>query len=202
MDALFIAVAFFFGMLAQQFGLPPLVGFLISGFVLHAPMICPCILRANGSLSLEWDGSGSPPTTFLKIASLNALSVSIVTPRRLNCIEAPTATSCWQTRRIPISGNACNSRTGVILAMPKHSANLHAAQTLKRHGYGGVVAAIAKFDDEVKELQALGVDTAFDLYSEAGAGFADHVCNVFNQQRPELVRILRKEIEQFGKVLG
>ena len=36
MDALLIAVAFFFGLLARQFGLPPLVGFLISGFVLHA----------------------------------------------------------------------------------------------------------------------------------------------------------------------
>jgi glutathione-regulated potassium-efflux system ancillary protein KefC len=83
----------------------------------------------------------------------------------------------------------------VILAMPKHSANLHAAQTLKRHGYGGVVAAIATFDDEVKELRALGVDTAFNLYSEAGAGFADHACDVFNRQRPELVRTLRKEIE-------
>ncbi len=36
MDALLIAVAFFFGLLAQQFRLPPLVGFLISGFVLQA----------------------------------------------------------------------------------------------------------------------------------------------------------------------
>ena len=36
MDVLLIAVAFFFGLLAKQFGLPPLVGFLISGFVLHA----------------------------------------------------------------------------------------------------------------------------------------------------------------------
>ena len=36
MEALFIAVAFFFRLLAQQFGLPPLVGYLISGFVLRA----------------------------------------------------------------------------------------------------------------------------------------------------------------------
>ena len=79
----------------------------------------------------------------------------------------------------------------VVLAMPKHSANLHAAETLKRHSYEGVVAAIAKFDDEVKELRALGVDTAFNLYSEAGAGFADHVCNAFTHQRPDLVGILR-----------
>ena len=82
----------------------------------------------------------------------------------------------------------------VILAMPKHSANLHAAETLKRHGYEGVVAAIAKFDDEMKQLLSLGVHTAFDLYSEAGAGFADHVCTVFQQQRPDLVDVIRNEI--------
>jgi Trk K+ transport system NAD-binding subunit len=83
----------------------------------------------------------------------------------------------------------------VILAMPKHSTNLHAAETVRRHGYKGVVAAVAKFDDEVKELEALGVDTAFDLYSEAGAGFANHVCNVFNQQRPNLVPSRRDALE-------
>ena len=75
----------------------------------------------------------------------------------------------------------------VILAMPKHSANLHAAETVRRHGYQGVVAAVAKFDDEVKELKAMGVDTAFNLYSEAGAGFANHVCNIFEEKRPDLV---------------
>ena len=81
----------------------------------------------------------------------------------------------------------------VILAMPKHSANMHAAETLKRHGYEGVVAAIAKFDDEITQLLSLGVHTVFDLYSEAGAGFADHVCNVFQQQRPDLVSVIGNE---------
>ena len=77
----------------------------------------------------------------------------------------------------------------VVLAMPKHSANIHAAEALKRHEYEGVVAATGKFDDEVKELRALGLDTAFNLYSEAGAGFANHVTRVFAQQRPDLASI-------------
>jgi glutathione-regulated potassium-efflux system ancillary protein KefC len=88
----------------------------------------------------------------------------------------------------------------VILAMPKHAANLHAAQTLKRHGYEGVVAAIAQFDDEVKQLRALGVDTAFNLYSEAGAGFADHVCHVFIQRRPDLATVSDDRIGEQGAV--
>ena len=80
----------------------------------------------------------------------------------------------------------------VILAMPKHGANVHAARTLKRHAFEGVVTATGKFDDEVKELRELGLDTAFNLYSEAGAGFADHVAHVFSQQRPDLASAWRK----------
>jgi len=36
MDALLLAIAFVFGLIAQQFKLPPLVGFLIAGFFLQA----------------------------------------------------------------------------------------------------------------------------------------------------------------------
>ena len=36
MDALILGIAFFFGLVAQQFRLPPLVGFLVCGFVLQA----------------------------------------------------------------------------------------------------------------------------------------------------------------------
>ena len=79
----------------------------------------------------------------------------------------------------------------VVLAMPKHGANVHAAEALQRHGFDGVVAATGKFDDEVKELRGLGLDTAFNLYNEAGAGFADHVFHVFAQQRPDLANPLR-----------
>ena len=76
----------------------------------------------------------------------------------------------------------------VVLTMPKHSANVHAVETLKRHGYAGVVAATGKFIEEIRELRQLGVDTAFNLYAEAGAHFAHHVFNVFNQQRPDLTQ--------------
>ncbi|MGJ8640206.1 MAG: cation:proton antiporter domain-containing protein [Opitutaceae bacterium] len=79
----------------------------------------------------------------------------------------------------------------VVLAMPKHSANVHAAESLKRHDFHGVVAATGLFDDEVNELRKLGLDTAFNLYNEAGAGFADHVNNVFLQQRPDVANRLK-----------
>jgi hypothetical protein len=83
----------------------------------------------------------------------------------------------------------------VVLAMPKHVANVHAAQSLKRHEFEGVVAGTGKFDDEVNELRGFGLDTAFNLYNEAGAGFADHVYHVFNQQRPDLASSWRIKVE-------
>ena len=36
MDPLWIAIAFILGFLVRQIGLPPLVGFLVAGFVLNA----------------------------------------------------------------------------------------------------------------------------------------------------------------------
>ncbi len=88
----------------------------------------------------------------------------------------------------------------VILAMSQHTINLHAAETLQRMGYEGVVAATAKFDDEVRQLRKLGVDTAFNLYTEAGTGFAHHVSNVFHQQRPDLDTAFRRPKDESSPV--
>lgn len=73
-----------------------------------------------------------------------------------------------------------------VLAMPTHSANVHAIETLQRHDFHGVVAACGTFPEEIKDLRELGVDTAFNLYARAGSGFANHVISVFGQQRPDL----------------
>jgi len=64
----------------------------------------------------------------------------------------------------------------VLLAMPNAQENLFAARQLKELGYGGRVAAIAKYPDEIDALIRAGVHAAFNLYAEAGAGFAEHVC--------------------------
>lgn len=75
----------------------------------------------------------------------------------------------------------------VILAMPSHKANLHAIETLKRHEFTGVVIVSAQQDYEMQEIRATGVDAAFNLYAHAGNSFANHIYNVFLQQRPDLV---------------
>ncbi|MGJ8676061.1 MAG: cation:proton antiporter domain-containing protein [Akkermansiaceae bacterium] len=83
----------------------------------------------------------------------------------------------------------------VVLAMPVHKANLHAIETLKRHDFSGVVIVSGLHDFEVQELRAMGVDAAFNLYAQAGTNFANHIYNVFLQQRPDLVETWRAGYE-------
>jgi glutathione-regulated potassium-efflux system ancillary protein KefC len=64
----------------------------------------------------------------------------------------------------------------VLLAMPSHKENLYAAHQLLESGFRGQIAATARYPDEITALEAAGVHAAFNIYAEAGAGFADHVC--------------------------
>jgi Trk K+ transport system NAD-binding subunit len=64
----------------------------------------------------------------------------------------------------------------IMLAMTKHQANLLAIQEIKNAGFQCPVTAIARFEDERLELEKAGVTAAYNIFSEAGAGYADHVC--------------------------
>ena len=70
----------------------------------------------------------------------------------------------------------------VLLTMSNFAANKNAAMRLKQSHFSGKIAAVARFDDELKDLEHLGVDSVFNLYEEAGIGFAEHVCDVMDGQ--------------------
>lgn len=57
--------------------------------------------------------------------------------------------------------------------MHNHQANKAAALRLRELGFTGCIAATTQYPDEAAELEKLGVDFAFDIYSEAGIGFAN-----------------------------
>ena len=61
----------------------------------------------------------------------------------------------------------------VMLALTNHQENLLVGQLLKKLGYRGRVAAVVRFQEEAEELEAMGI-SAFNLYAQAGAGFAAH----------------------------
>jgi len=64
----------------------------------------------------------------------------------------------------------------VILALSNHAETIRVASLLRNSGYEGVIAAVANYPDQVEELKSLGV-IAFNIFAEAGAGFAEHVHN-------------------------
>jgi Trk K+ transport system NAD-binding subunit len=63
----------------------------------------------------------------------------------------------------------------VLLTLPTHNANMAAVQRLREMGYRGRIAATSKYADEMEALQSLDVDFAFNIYNEAGIGFANEL---------------------------
>lgn len=64
----------------------------------------------------------------------------------------------------------------VLLSMPHHQANQIALEQLKNLGFTGKIAAIADYPDQIDMLLESGAHAAFNVYNEAGSGFARHVC--------------------------
>ena len=63
----------------------------------------------------------------------------------------------------------------IFLAMPNHAGNLYALAQIRSNHFNGQVAAIISYPEEGAQLRALGADDIFNIYEEAGSGFARHV---------------------------
>lgn len=63
----------------------------------------------------------------------------------------------------------------VMLALPNLEANLDALEQLREISFPGRIAATARFPDEEKILRRSGATAVFNIYTEAGAGFAEHI---------------------------
>ena len=63
----------------------------------------------------------------------------------------------------------------VMLALPNLEATLEALRQLQEIAFPGKIAAIIRYPDEEKMLYQSGATAVFNIYTEAGAGFADHV---------------------------
>jgi glutathione-regulated potassium-efflux system ancillary protein KefC len=62
----------------------------------------------------------------------------------------------------------------VMLALPKLQANLDALERLREISFQGRIIATAKYPDEEERLHQAGATAVFNIYTEAGTGFADH----------------------------
>jgi len=88
-----------------------------------------------------------------------------------------------------------------VLAMPFHNANLIALARLKAAGFTGRVAAVARYDDDVAELERHGADAVFHLYGSAGFALADHAAEVLLGVRPTATGEHRPQPEEERDVL-
>lgn len=64
----------------------------------------------------------------------------------------------------------------IMLDMPNVKEALAAVEMIKHSGYQGQLAATVKHNDGIQLLKDAGVDSVFNIYAEAGSGFANHVC--------------------------
>ena len=60
-----------------------------------------------------------------------------------------------------------------MLALTNHQENKLVATLLRELGYLGPISAVVRFSEEAEELESMGIST-FNLYQEAGSGFAEH----------------------------
>lgn len=69
------------------------------------------------------------------------------------------------------------ARTGrvwaILLAMPSQHANLYALRRIREAGFPGAVTGVARYDDDVEELERFGIDGIMNLYEGAGESLAD-----------------------------
>ena len=61
----------------------------------------------------------------------------------------------------------------VMLAMPDHSGNIFAIDQLHHRSFGGRIAAMVKYAEEMDLLRERGVGSVFHVYDEAGVEFGD-----------------------------
>ncbi len=63
----------------------------------------------------------------------------------------------------------------IMLALPNLQANLDALEQLQEISFPGRIAATARYSDEEELLRQSGATAVFNIYTEAGAGFAEHI---------------------------
>ena len=79
---------------------------------------------------------------------------------------------------------AMHSLELVMLALPNLAANLAVLDQLRAASFDGRIAATVRFPDEIEPLERAGASTVFNVFAEAGAGFAEHLAAQYRPPGP------------------
>lgn len=75
----------------------------------------------------------------------------------------------------------------ISLCMTNHQANKTAVTQLQNGGYTGFITATARYDDEARELEEMGVDSVYNIFANAGRAYAEY-------SREKFLALTREEI--------
>ena len=95
-------------------------------------------------------------------------------------LDDPTDLDFWE-KSGPVEDGEEDKIRLAVLAMPKFKANMQAAKFMTEAGFKGIIAASARFDDEVTALKEAGVE-AYNFFDEAGAGLAEAAYEKLEEQ--------------------
>ena len=72
----------------------------------------------------------------------------------------------------------------IMLALTNHRENMLVAELLRSIGFRGRLAAVVRHEDHLQEMHAVGI-SAFNLYAQAGSGFAAHASELLAADHPQ-----------------
>ena len=82
----------------------------------------------------------------------------------------PTDRDFWERMQL-----TCSRLEWVLLAMASQQSNVTAIHRMQRRAASLRIAVVTKFPDEESELREAGAAAVYNVYAEAGFGFAEHV---------------------------
>ena len=106
-------------------------------------------------------------------ASLDKVSHHQKEQRRVICADASDP-DFWVRIKLP-------EVQLIMLALTNHPENMLVAKLIRSMGYSGDIASVVQHEEHSEQLQALGI-SAFNLYGQAGAGFAAHARDVIDSR--------------------
>lgn len=97
----------------------------------------------------------------------------------LNCVHADASDlDFWEDLDV-------NRRKLILVSLANHSENLTVVDLARKFDFRNDLAVVSRYPDEQAQLLALGC-IAFNLYGEAGHGFAEHVLNEIGKEKAPL----------------
>jgi predicted Kef-type K+ transport protein len=71
----------------------------------------------------------------------------------------------------------------ILLTLPKFNTTLAVIEQLKEAKFSGKIACATKYNEDIQKLEEKGIMTVANIFTDAGAGFANHVIDNINSAK-------------------